>query len=295
MDLDYFYEEQSEQFVFIRVPMMLMTDERFNGISSDAKILYGLLLDRTVLSARNHWVDKLGRIYIIYTLAGIQKSLHCADKKATKLLCELESIGLIERRKQGQGRPALIYVKNFIPASNVRVKTRQNYDSRVVESTSLDSSKVRCNHIDINHTEYNQTDPIISGEGCDNETRELYRVYFDDQLAVEGLKEKYPHQREMIEGIEDIIIDTVCSGKAKIRLLGEDMSTEVVKSRLMKLDPSHIEYVLESMSRTTTRIRNIRQYLLAALYNAPATIDSYYQQEVQSDMEQHSSNNRINS
>lgn len=128
MDFDYFFEEQSEQFVFIRVPMMLMTDERFNGISSDAKILYGLLLDRTVLSARNHWVDKLGRVYIIYTLAGIQKSPHCADKKATKLLCELESIGLIERRKQGQGRPALIYVKNFIPASNVRVKTRQKYD-----------------------------------------------------------------------------------------------------------------------------------------------------------------------
>lgn len=285
MDFDYFYEEQSEQFVFIRVPMMLITDERFNGISSDAKILYGLLLDRVALSAKNHWVDKLGRVYIIYTLSSIQRALHCADKKATKMLCELENIGLIERRKQGQGRPTLIYVKNFIPSCNERVLTRQKYDSRIVKSTSLDSSKVRCNHIDINHTEYNQTDPIISQEGCANDMRELYREYFDEQLAVRMLKERYPHQREMLDGIEELILDTVCSGKANIRLLGENMPAEVVKSRFMKLDSSHIEYVIESMKRTTTRIRNIRQYLLAALYNAPATIDSYYQQEVLSDME----------
>ncbi len=285
MDFDYFYEEQSEQFVFMRVPMMLITDERFNGISSDAKILYGLLLDRVALSAKNHWVDKLGRVYIIFTLSSIQRALHCADKKATKMLCELEKIGLIERRKQGQGRPTLIYVKNFIPSCNERALTRQNYDSRVVESTSLDSSKVRCNHIDISHIENNQTDPILSEEGCDNDTRELYREYFDEQLSVGMLKERYPHQREMLDGIEDIILDTVCSGKSKVRIRGEDMPTEVVKSRFMKLDSSHIEYVIESMKRTTTRIRNIRQYLLAALYNAPTTIDSYYQQEVQSDME----------
>lgn len=265
--------------------MMLITDERFNGISSDAKILYGLLLDRVALSAKNHWVDKLGRVYIIFTLSSIQRALHCADKKATKMLCELEKIGLIERRKQGQGRPTLIYVKNFIPSCNERALTRQNYDSRVVESTSLDSSKVRCNHIDISHIENNQTDPILSEEGCDNDTRELYREYFDEQLSVGMLKERYPHQREMLDGIEDIILDTVCSGKSKVRIRGEDMPTEVVKSRFMKLDSSHIEYVIESMKRTTTRIRNIRQYLLAALYNAPTTIDSYYQQEVQSDME----------
>ena len=265
--------------------MMLITDERFNGISSDAKILYGLLLDRVALSAKNHWVDNFGRVYIIFTLSSIQRALHCADKKATKLLCELENTGLIERRKQGQGRPTLIYVKNFIPSCNERALTRQNYDSRVVESTSQDSSKVRCNHIDISHIENNQTDPILSEEGCDNDTRELYREYFDEQLAVGMLKERYPHQREMLDGIEDLILDTVCSEKAKIRIRGEDMQAEVVKSRFMKLDSSHIEYVIESMKRTTTRIRNIRQYLLAALYNAPATIDSYYQQAVQSDME----------
>ena len=264
--------------------MMLITDERFNGISSDAKILYGLLLDRVALSAKNHWVDKLGRVYIIFTLSSIQRALHCADKKATKMLCELEKIGLIERRKQGQGRPTLIYVKNFIPSCNERALTRQNYDSRVVESTSLDSSKVRCNHIDISHIENNQTDPILSEEGCDNDTRELYREYFDEQLSVGMLKERYPHQREMLDGIEDIILDTVCSGKSKVRIRGEDMPTEVVKSRFMKLDSSHIEYVIESMKRTTTRIRNIRQYLLAALYNAPATIDSYYTALVKHDL-----------
>ena len=112
-DLDYFYGQSSELFSFYRIPKLLFHDSRFQPLSTDAKTLYGILLDRMSLSARNGWLDKAGRVFIIYTVQEVQDSLGCADKKATKLLRELEEYGLIERKRRGLGKPDLIYVKNF--------------------------------------------------------------------------------------------------------------------------------------------------------------------------------------
>ena len=89
-DLDYFYGQSSELFSFYRIPKLLFQDSRFQPLSTDAKTLYGILLDRMSLSARNGWLDKAGRVFIIYTVQEVQDSLGCADKKATKLLRELD-------------------------------------------------------------------------------------------------------------------------------------------------------------------------------------------------------------
>ena len=102
-DLDYFYGQSSELFSFYRIPKLLFQDSNFQPLSTDAKTLYGILLDRMSLSARNGWLDKAGRVFIIYTVQEVQDSLGCADKKATKLLRELEEYGLIER-KEGAGQ-----------------------------------------------------------------------------------------------------------------------------------------------------------------------------------------------
>ena len=102
-DLDYFYGQSSELFSFYRIPKLLFQDSRFQPLSTDAKTLYGILLDRMSLSARNGWLDKAGRVFIIYTVQEVQDSLGCADKKATKLLRELEEYGLIERKRRGLG------------------------------------------------------------------------------------------------------------------------------------------------------------------------------------------------
>lgn len=104
MTFDYFYEEQADQFTFYRIPKLLFTGEQFQGISTDAKVLYGLLLDRVSLSTKNEWLDGQGRVFIIFTISSVQKELGCGDKKATRLLVELENYGLIERVKQGQGK-----------------------------------------------------------------------------------------------------------------------------------------------------------------------------------------------
>ena len=114
MAFDYFYGPQAEQFAFYRIPKVLFTDGRFGNISTDAKTLYGILLDRMNLSAANGWLDQAGRVYIIFTVEEIMIALSCGNKKAVSLLAELEQkAGLIERKRQGLGKPNLIYVKNF--------------------------------------------------------------------------------------------------------------------------------------------------------------------------------------
>lgn len=118
MAFDYYYGLQAEQYSFYRMPKILFTDERFRGISTDAKVLYGIMLDRMSLSAKNDWHDELNRVFILFSLDEIMEALGCANQKATKLMIELEkNAGLIERRRQGLGKPNLIYVKNLFSES----------------------------------------------------------------------------------------------------------------------------------------------------------------------------------
>lgn len=117
---DYFYGHQAEQFAFYRIPKILFTDPQFRSLSAESKILYGILLDRMSLSVKNGWLDEQGRVYIIFRLEEIMTALGCADKKATRLMTELETnAGLIERKRRGLGKPNIIYVKNFISSAEV--------------------------------------------------------------------------------------------------------------------------------------------------------------------------------
>ena len=114
MQFDYFYGSQAEQFSFYRIPKVLFTDPQFKPLSTDAKVLYGILLDRMSLSVKNHWLDEQSRVYIIFTTEEIMEALSCANQKACRLMLELEKdAGLIERKRQGLGKPSLIYVKKF--------------------------------------------------------------------------------------------------------------------------------------------------------------------------------------
>ena len=116
INFDYYYGIEAEQFSFYRVPRLLIKDERFKGLSSDAKLLYGLMLDRMSLSMKNGWLDDENRAYIIYTVDAIMEDLGCSKPTCTKIMRELDSdngIGLIEKKRRGLGKPDIIYVKNF--------------------------------------------------------------------------------------------------------------------------------------------------------------------------------------
>ena len=118
---DYYYGIEADQFSFYRVPRLLIKDERFKGLSSDAKLLYGLMLDRMSLSMKNGWLDEENRAYIIYTVDAIMEDLGCAKATCVKIMKELDSekgIGLIEKKRRGLGKPDIIYVKNFASMEN---------------------------------------------------------------------------------------------------------------------------------------------------------------------------------
>ena len=287
---DYFYGAQAEQFSFYRVPKVLFTKEQFKQLSAEAKILYGIMLDKLDLSVKNKWVDEKGRVYIIYTIEQIMADMNCADQKATKLLDELEKkCGLIERKRQGLGKPNLIFVKNFITGVEssmmAQIQNRENHDSGAVNITTADYPKSRGINTNHNNTENSDINPIQSGFDEDGMCeRNEYERYFREALSIDVLLRENLGEEETILGILDLMVDVCCFKRSVIRIAGDDKPLAVVKSRFVKLNAEHIRYVLKCLSENTTRVRNIRQYLLTALYNAPATIRPFYQAWVNNDM-----------
>lgn len=249
---DYFYGEQADQFSFYRTPKVFFTEKEFEDLSAEAKILYGLLLDRVSLSTVNGWKDDEGRIFIYCTLESIQAAMGCAHQKATKLLNELIGYGLIEKKNQGLGKPAIIYVKNFV-----------------------ECRKSSGNNTNINNNKYKNTNLILSKD-ADKDKREIYSDYLKEKIGLSALYNDFPSDKECISEIFEIIVDTVCSKKGKIRISGDDKPCEVVRSRFLKLGYDHIAYVLGCMKNNATSVKNIKQYILTSLYNAPMTISNYY-------------------
>ena len=292
MEFDYFYTEQSDQFAFYRIPKVLIVEDYFREMSTEAKLLYGLLLDRVSLSASSGWVDDHRRVYIIFTIRSIMRDLHCGTRKAVKLLKELEAYGLIEKQIRGQGKPTLIYVKNFSTLfSDCKSKDFHNENSSVSIVTIPEVSKGQSNNTNTNNTKNNNTYPILSGADVDNDERESYYRYFYNQLEIEIMRERYPMDGEVLCALVDILVDAVCSKRKTIRIAGDDKPINVVKSQFMKLNSSHVEYVMDSLKSNTTKVRNIKQYILATLYNAPLTMSSYYQAEVLHDFPQFAKKN----
>lgn len=292
---DYFYGAESEQFSFYRIPKVLFTEERFKNISAEAKVLYGLLLDRMSLSAKNGWQDKENRVYIIFTIEDIMEAMGCADQKAGKLLYELESkCRLIERKRQGLGKPNLIYVKNFVTPAESRFLNRENHDSGEVKITDQEPLKSRSNNTEYNNTEFSDTDsfPFTSfrerhvreTKRSDANQREQYREILSGNISYEILLQDYPLDRDILTEILKLMVDTVCTTRSTVRISGDDKPAEVVKSQFLKLDSEYIRFVMDGLKENTTRIRNMRQYLLATLYNAPLTIGNYYRSLVSHDM-----------
>lgn len=203
MQFDYFYGNEAEQFTFYRIPKILITSPHFKKISDSAKLLYGLMLDRMSLSIRNGWLDDDNRAYIFFTTNDVMEQMCCGTEKATKMLTELDSekgIGLIERVQQGQGKPAIIYLKKFYELEDTarstklseiesqdfqesKVKTFENRKTRLSEIESqdfresknktfenrksglseiesLEFRKSKCNYNNINNTDINYIYPI---------------------------------------------------------------------------------------------------------------------------------------
>ena len=285
MTLDYFYGQAGELFSFFRIPKALFQEQRFQDLSTDAKTLYGILLDRMSLSVRNEWFDKKGRVFIIFTIEDVKRTLRCADNKATRLLRELEEFGLIERKRRGQGKPCLVYVKNFsAESSKESVKNRDNDDSCGSKIACQDPVKSRGIKKKENKTEMNNTNPILSDESEKMKNRELLEEYFSHSLEMDLLLRLYPDDEDTLYQIVNLLVDTCATNRKLLHIAGDDKPAEVVRSRFMKLNADHICFVLKCLAENSSPIRNMKQYLLASLYNAPTTMQLFYQNQTNHDL-----------
>ena len=285
MTLDYFYGQAGELFSFFRIPKALFQEQRFQNLSTDAKTLYGILLDRMSLSVKNEWFDKKGRVFIIFTIEDVKRTLRCADNKATRLLRELEKFGLIERKRRGQGKPCLVYVKNFSSESSKEsVKNRDNDDSCGSKIACQDPVKSRGIKKKENKTEMNDTNLILSDESEKMKNRELLEEYFSRSLEIDLLLRLYPDDEDTLYQIVNLLVDTCATNRKTLRIAGDDKPAEVVRSRFMKLNADHIRFVLKCLAENSSPIRNMKQYLLASLYNAPTTMQLSYQNQTNHDL-----------
>lgn len=314
LELDYFYGNEAEQYSFYRIPKTLFTDRRFKSVSMEAKVLYGLMLDRMGLSVRNGWLDKDGKVYIYFTLEDAVEMLGNGKDKVIRLFKELDKpngIGLIERRKQGQGKPTRIYVMNFtlppepeqqlpIPPSAPSAQTSEIPKSRFRQRRGQDFAEPDPNKTDKNDTELSDTEssiypPAPTPPPHPRRTQPrrdrmdqiaAYRELICENISYDLLLQENPYEQDLIDCYVELMVETCCSGRETIRVNQEDVPTNVVRSRLLKLDKMHIEYVMECLRNNTTQVGNIRAYTLSALYNAPVTIGQYYASQVAHDMAQ---------
>ena len=338
IQFDYFRGMEAEQYSFYRVPKVLFTAECFKSLSCEAKVLYGLMLDRMSLNIKNRWFDEEDRVYIIFTVEEIAELLNCGTQKAVKLMKELDDnqgIGLIEKKRLGLGKPKVIYVKNFIlkekcspeqrgkaPENlgntqnsenhNSRIvkttnqelpesqfKNDENHTSRIVEITTQEVPNSQSNNTDINNTDFNETDfneidsiqsylSPSAGEvrpvGEDViERMETYRALIQENIDYECFLDR--REKEDVDELIELMVEILMMpDDSVVRIGGADKPVSVVKSRFLKLTYSHIEYVLFSLHRNTSKVANIRAYLLTTLYNSSMTMNHYYQAEVNHDL-----------
>lgn len=315
---DYYYGIEAEQFSFYRIPRQLIKDKRFKCLSSDAKLLYGLMLDRMSMSMRNGWLDEENRVYIIYTLDNIIDDLNSSRPTCVKILKELDCIGLIEKRRRGRGKPDIIYVKNFLnsdpinhedkdlnldsestPSQEVKkfnFKKSKNLTSRSKEVLPLEVKKFNPNYNNNNYNNNNYINPIYQSKTDDElDTQDRLIDPIDEtdtymQIIKNNIQYDYHMQhdnselKELIDELYNVICEVVCVKRKSIKISGVDYPFNLVKAKFLKLNDSHLLYVIECMQRTTTEIGNIKAYMITALYNASSTMSHFYQQQAQHDL-----------
>lgn len=324
LKLDFYYGKEADQFTFYRLPKVLITDKRFKELSDSAKLLYGLMLDRMSLSARNGWFDEAERVFIKYSFSNIMEDLNCAKEKASKLMKELEDIGLIWRVSQ-IGRANVIYVKNFVSVEVVEeedqydnqtgseielvengeninrtsaeiepVRNSDQYEIQTSSGTEIELSVVRksnANNNKLNNTNLSNTSNQINLTGSEYESddemdeAEAYIELIKENIDYDVMmSNKQWNDREMYDELFQLICEVVCVPSKSVRIAGKDYPYSLVKSKFLKLNSSHLEYVIGCMERNTTKVANIKSYLITALYNAPSTMSHYYTAEVNHDM-----------
>ena len=288
MGFDYFYDGEEDSFVFIRIPKVLFTSPLYQDLTNDARMLYGMILDRMALSKKNGWRDETGRIFVYFTLKEIESQLFVGHVKAVQLLDALEGHYLIKRIRRGMGRPSRIYPRRFSTA-RVQDPDFMKYGNDTSISTENELHEVW--KTNSNNTDKNKTDksdipsyPSLADGMRYGSPEELLIRELDKNCCFNALLSDMPDRESEIREIRELILEVLRYNEPTIRICGTMKTTDSVKERFRSLTSEHIQYVLASLDENPADIRNIKQYLLAAIYNAPLTIGSYYRAKVNHDL-----------
>ena len=299
---DYFRGMEAEQYTFYRIPKVLFTAECFRELSCEAKVLYGLLLDRMGLSIKNRWFDEEDRVYIIFTVEELAELLNCGTQKVVRLLKELDvksGIGLIEKKRLGLGKPNVIYVKNFMiqeltraekqdleaetlentlngenhNSRNVKItiqesaksqfKNSENHHSRIVKSDIPEYPKSQSNNTEYSDIEHNENQSIDLSEGDVMERKKYYRNMVQEQIYYKSLIQNPRYQKNEVDELVELTVEVLMLPDDRmIWIAGDEKPAILVKDRFQMLNDAHFEYVLDSMKRNTGKVQNVKNYLL---------------------------------
>ncbi len=272
-----------ESFKFYQVPKALFVNAEYARLSAEAKILYGILFDRMKLSAENDWIDEDGNVFIYYSVKELREMLNCGKEKIAKLQKELMDSNLLVRKRQPCGKVSRMYVLRFSEVGKSDFKRSEKPTSRDRQIEPQEVGKTdRKNNTNKNNTDFTNTNlsipPLMDGYDAE-ETEERFKKQIEYDILCE-----MPVDKDILDEIVLIAVDAICGTSASITIGGNVYARETVRSRLFKLDSSHIQYVIDNIKGNTTKIHNVKAYVLSMLYNAPATLNSYYTVEVGHDL-----------
>ncbi len=247
---------------FYKMPQALFSD-KFSQLSNDAKILYMLLLNRKSLSEKNDFNDENGNTVVLFSNLEVCRSIGCGHDKATAMFRELEEYQLIHRRKQGKGKPDLIYVSNVECEKSADMNAEKSQcatrEIRVGECGKPARSKIENNQIEKSHIYQSISYHIAESQ-------------IKDQIEYDILTERY--SEGVVNEIVSLLSDTLCSDEESIRIGQRCIPRSTFNQRLSLLTAEHIEYVIEKLENTPNKIHNMRAYLLTVLYNSIDTLDT---------------------
>ena len=309
-EFDYYYGIEAEQFTFVRVPKVLFTDkEHFGGLSNEAKLLYGLLLERMSLSRKNNWIDKHNRVYIISPVEEIEESLDVGHEKALNLLKELDDqsgIGLVKKKRRGLGLPSILYVKNFIvkgEQNTDRVPTSRSTENGIQEVGKTDFKKsenqtsanpknrlLEVRNSDSNNIDINNTDMSYTYDQSINPPRTDFQNFSPGDGLIDGIDRNTVEEEvkkqidydclishpdssviQMAEEIKDLMVDVLC-GERSVVSEGKRVSEETAKAAYRKITFDHVQYVMKSLVSYPDKISRIDRFLTASLFNSVYTL-----------------------
>lgn len=311
-EFENFYGNEAEQYAYYSVPKPLFTDSKFKSLSTDSKLLYSFLLDRAGLSVKNNLIDEDGKVFVYFKMEELCERLSIGKDKAVKLFNELDGekggIGLIKRKRQGQGKPIKIYVMNFMKlyknsdfgSDDVQTSENQKSEKKQKKTEVLTSEKPKSKGRKIRSLKVGKSEvslynkPDINNLSISNLSNLSYQdittdVRTDlmkekiDMIDFKSEKEKIYNQVEFdkIEAAEESVEELVnliawvnLTNCDAITINGLNFSIDIIREQFSKLRKNHIEYVIDCLNNNQSKIRNRRKYLLTCLFNAPTSFEA---------------------